>query len=170
MFDGKIKVIVTKYKIYSPEDNALIFIIDAAHDTQFSRDLSKIVKDRIQQKAKHGGYLGRVPIGCRNVKESEFGDLNVVIVDDKRYPLTRQMWDMALTGQYTVSQIACIADKEWGGYVLLLGRRVVIRLYRYRVYMLYSKIRSIWKLSDIATYTMSTASTLSWSLEKSSSI
>lgn len=114
MFDGKIKVIATKEKIYSPEDNALIFSIDAAQDTQFSRDLSKIVKDRMLQKARHGGYPGRVPIGYRNVKESEFSDVNVVIVDDKRYPLVRRMWDMVLTGQYTVSQIAYIADKEWG--------------------------------------------------------
>lgn len=114
MFDGKIKAIVTKEKVYSPEDNALIFSIDAAQDTQFSRDLSKIVKDRMAQKAKRGVYPGRVPIGYKNTEESEFSDVRIVVVDDKRYPLVRRMWDMALTGQYTVSQIAHIADKEWG--------------------------------------------------------
>lgn len=114
MFDGKIKAIVTKEKTYLPDDNALIMSIDTSQDTQFSRDLSKIVKDRMSQKAKRGEYPGRVPIGYRNTKESEFSDVNIIVVDDKRYPLVRRMWDMALSGQYSVSQIAYIADKEWG--------------------------------------------------------
>lgn len=114
LFDGKIQAIVTKDKVYLPGDNALIFSIDAAQDTQFSRDLSVIVKDRMAQKARRGGYPGKAPIGYRNTKESEFSDVNTITVDEKRYPLVRRMWDMALTGQYTVSQIAYIADKEWG--------------------------------------------------------
>ena len=114
MFDGKLKAIVTKEKNYLPEDNALIFSIDAAQDTQFSRDLSKIVKDRMSQRAKNGYYPGRVPIGYKNAKESEFSDVNVIVIDDARFALVRRMWDYALTGQYSVSQIARIADKEWG--------------------------------------------------------
>ena len=114
MFDDKIKAIVTSEKNYLPGDNALLFSIDAAQDIQFSRDLSKVVKDRMQQKAKRGGYPGRVPIGYKNVKESEFSDVNIVVIDNERYPLIRRIWDMALTGQYSVSQIARIADKEWG--------------------------------------------------------
>lgn len=114
LIDGKIKAIVTNHKIYTPEENALIFSIDAAQDTQFSRDLSKVVKERMLLKAKRGGYPGRVPIGYKNVKESEFSDVNIVVVDDKRYPLIRRMWDMALTGQYSVSEIAYTADKKWG--------------------------------------------------------
>lgn len=114
MYDEKLKAIVTKEKNYLPEDNALIFSIDAAQDTQFSRDLSKIVKDRMAQKAKRGGYPGKAPIGYINTKESEFSDVNVIAVDEKRYPVVRRMWDHALTGQYTVSQIAYMADKEWG--------------------------------------------------------
>ena len=114
MFDGKLKAIITKDKNYLPEDNALIFSIDAAQDTQFSRDLSIIVKDRMSQRAKNGYYPGRVPIGYKNAKESEFSDVNVIVIDDARYALVRRMWDYALTGQYSVSQIARIADKEWG--------------------------------------------------------
>lgn len=114
LFDGKIKAIVTKEKTYLPEDNALIFSIDAAQDSQFSRDLSKIVKDRMSRKAERGIYPGQVPIGYKNAKESEFSDVNIVVIDEKRYPLIRRIWDMALTGQYTVGQIAYIADKEWG--------------------------------------------------------
>lgn len=39
MFDDTLKAIVTNDKNYLPEDNALIFSIDAAQDSQFSRDL-----------------------------------------------------------------------------------------------------------------------------------
>ena len=108
MFDGKLKAIVTKDKNYLPEDNALIFSIDAAQDTQFSRDLSIIVKDRMSLRAKNGYYPGRVPIGYKNTKESEFSDVNVIVIDDARYALVRRMWDYVLTGQYSVSQIGVL--------------------------------------------------------------
>ena len=114
LFDKEIKAIVTKEKNYLPDDNALYFSIDAAQDTQFSRDLSRIVTDRMKQKAKRGVFPGKVPIGYRNVRESLTSDVRIIVIDEKRFPLVRRMWDMALTGQYSVSQIARIADKEWG--------------------------------------------------------
>ncbi len=114
LFDKEIKAIVTKEKNYLPDDNALYFSIDAAQDTQFSRDLSKIVTDRMKQKAKRGVFPGKVPIGYKNVRESLTSDVRIIVIDEKRFPLVRRMWDMALTGQYSVSQIARIADKEWG--------------------------------------------------------
>jgi len=114
MFDDKLKAIVTKDKVYLPEDNALIFSIDAAQDSQFSRDLSKVVKDRMMQKAKKGWYPGLVPLGYKNSKENEYSEEKIVVIDDDRFHMTRRMWDMALTGTYTVSQIQRIADKEWG--------------------------------------------------------
>lgn len=113
VFDDKLKAIVTKEKNYLPEDNALIFSIDAAQDAQFSRDLSKIVTERMILKAKKGGFPGRVPIGYKNVMD-EFTKERYVIIDDERYRLVRRMWDMVLTGQYTISQIQHIADKQWG--------------------------------------------------------
>lgn len=46
--------------------------------------------------------------------ERKDSDVNVIVIDDARYALVRRMWDYAPTGQYSVSQIARIADKEWG--------------------------------------------------------
>lgn len=114
LIDGKIKAIVTKHKTYTPEENTLVFSIDAAQDTQFSRDLSIIVTERMRLKAERGIFPGKVPIGYRNVRESIDSDVRIIVIDEKRYPLVRRMWDMALTGQYSVSEIARIADKEWG--------------------------------------------------------
>lgn len=123
LFDKKIKAIVTREKNYLPDDNALYFSIDAAQDTQFSRDLSKIVTDRMKQKAQRGIFPGKVPIGYKNVRESLTSDVRVVVIDEERFPLVRRMWDMALTGQYSVSQIARIADKEWGLKTIQTKRR-----------------------------------------------
>ena len=91
MFDDTLKAIVTNDKNYLPEDNALIFSIDAAQDSQFSRDLSKIVTERMILKAKKGGFPGRVPIGYKNVMD-EFTKERYVIIDDERYRLVRRMW------------------------------------------------------------------------------
>lgn len=114
LFDKQIKAIIAKDKRYLPDDNALYFSIDAAQDTQFSRDLSIIVTDRMLQKAKRGGKPGTAPIGYKNARESEFSDVRIVAVDDERFSIVRRMWDYALTGQYSVSEITRIADKEWG--------------------------------------------------------
>ena len=114
LIDGKIKAIVTKHKTYTPEENTLVFSIDAAQDTQFSRDLSILVKERMDLKAKRGVFPGKVPIGYKNTRESELSNVRTVEIDPERFALVRRMWDMVLTGQYSVSQIARIADQEWG--------------------------------------------------------
>ncbi len=114
LIDGKIKAIVTKHKTYTPEENTLVFSIDAAQDTQFSRDLSIIVTERMKLKAERGVFPGKVPIGYKNVRESLTSDVRIVVIDEERFAIVRRMWDCILTGQYSVSQIARIADKEWG--------------------------------------------------------
>ena len=114
LIDGKIKAIVTKHKTYTPEENTLVFSIDAAQDTQFSRDLSIIVTERMKLKAERGVFPGKVPIGYKNVRESLTSDVRIVVIDEERFPIVRRMWDYMLTGQYSVSEVARIADREWG--------------------------------------------------------
>ncbi len=109
IFDGKIKAIVTADKVYLPDDNALIFSIDAAQDSQFSRDLSKIVKDRMTQKAKKGWLPGRPPIGYLNNHLDK-----TIIADPDRFQLVRKLWDMALTETYTVAEITRLAESQIG--------------------------------------------------------
>lgn len=114
LFDRKIKAIVATDKRYLPDDNAIYFSLDAAQDTQFSRELSVTVKRGMHSKAKRGVFPGKVPIGYRNVRESIDSNVRIVVIDDERFPIVRRMWDYMLTGQYSVSEIARIADKEWG--------------------------------------------------------
>jgi site-specific DNA recombinase len=114
LIDGKLRAIVTAEKIYRQNDNAVIFSIDASMDTQYSRDLSKIVKERMRMKAKEGWYPSFAPIGYKNAKENEWSEKNIIAVDEERFPLVRRIWDMVLAGNHTVSQIQRMADKDWG--------------------------------------------------------
>jgi site-specific DNA recombinase len=114
LIDGKIKAIVTYEKIYRQDDNAIIFSVDASMDAQYSRDLSKIVKERMAMKAKQGWYPSFAPVGYKNAKENEWSEANIIVVDEERFPLVRKMWDMVLSGSYTVNQIQRIAEKQWG--------------------------------------------------------
>ncbi|HEX4774935.1 MAG TPA: recombinase family protein [Candidatus Saccharimonadales bacterium] len=112
MFDGKLKAIVTAHKTYLPEDNALIFSVDASMDAQFSRDLVVAVKRGMQSKADKGWLPGVPPIGYKNYRDDENSHYKTIILDEKRSPIIRQMWDMMMTGTYSVPEIARWAEKK----------------------------------------------------------
>ncbi len=83
-----------------------------------SAKLSKEVKRGNEQKLKSGGPTGLVPGGYLN---------NLVdhsaMPDPDRFNLVRKMWDLMLTGDYAVPQIARIANEEWG-YITVRRRKV----------------------------------------------
>jgi site-specific DNA recombinase len=107
--DGYIKCIVTSDRIYLPDDNAVVFAVEMGISNQFVRDLMKNVRRGMVSKAERGWLPCRPPIGYRNDRENR-----TIICDPERYSLVRQMWDMMLTGGYTVSEIARIAEIDWG--------------------------------------------------------
>lgn len=51
---GKLKAIITKDKIYLPEDNTIITAIEMASATEYSRELSKKIRDGNSKKARNG--------------------------------------------------------------------------------------------------------------------
>ena len=74
-----------------------------------SAKLSKEVKRGNEQKLKSGGPTGLVPGGYLNERIA-----HAAIPDPERFRIVRRMWDLMLTGDYTVPQIARIADEQWG--------------------------------------------------------
>ncbi len=112
LFDEKLKGIVTSTKTYLPEDNALIFSVDSSMDSQFSRDLMVVVRRGMHSKAARGWFPGVPPIGYRNHYD-EFGTpKKTIVLDPDRWHIIRTMWDMMLTGTYTVPEIARWAEKN----------------------------------------------------------
>ena len=106
---GILKCIQTIERQYLPDDNVLLFNVESGMANQFIIDLRKNSKRGMEGKANRGWLPSRAPLGYKN-------DLlnHTIIEDSERFHLVRKMWDMMLSGNYTVSQIKEIANNEWG--------------------------------------------------------
>ena len=110
--DETLLCIQTHERIYRPDDNALIFSVEAGMSNQFVRDLRKNVRRGMHSKAEKGWFPGVPPIGYKNHYD-ELSGQKVIAPDPERYALVRQIWDMMLSGTYTVPQVTRQAEK-WG--------------------------------------------------------
>jgi site-specific DNA recombinase len=110
---GIIKSIITPSREYLPTDNVLMMAVELGVANQFILDLSKDVKRGIKSKVEKGWRPGRAPIGYTNDKYGEKGQKKI-FVDNNNFTLVRKMWDLLLTGNYSVKQIIEIANDEWG--------------------------------------------------------
>ena len=80
---------------------------------QYIIELARDVKRGLVSKAEKGFRPGLAPIGYKNDKGNDKGKKEI-LVDEAKFPLVRKMWDLMLTGNYTVPQIAEIANDKWG--------------------------------------------------------
>lgn len=104
-----IKVIHTPYNRFLPTDNTLPLTIELGMANQYSLDISKNVKRGNKTKIANGGWCGVAPHGYLNDKLEKN-----VVVDVERFHMVRKMWELMLTGTYSVSQICDVANDEWG--------------------------------------------------------
>ena len=110
---GIIKSVKTYTREYRPEDNVIIFGVDAGQSNQFSLDLGKNVKRGLESKVSKGIAPIIAPVGYLNSKFKERGE-NTIEPDPERFDVVRKMWDLMLKGSYSVPQILDIANKTWG--------------------------------------------------------
>jgi site-specific DNA recombinase len=108
---GVIKVIRTPSRQFYPDDAGLLMGVEGGRATDYVIRLSKNVKRGLGGKVKKGVRPSPAPIGYMNV--GEVGD-KLIIKDPERFDLVRKMWDLFLTGTYSVSKIRDIANNEWG--------------------------------------------------------
>jgi DNA invertase Pin-like site-specific DNA recombinase len=71
--------------------------------------LSVNVKRGMRKKVEMGWWANLAPLGYLNELAT-----HTIVTDAVRFPLMRRMWDLFLTGNYTVPQIREIANNEWG--------------------------------------------------------
>jgi DNA invertase Pin-like site-specific DNA recombinase len=71
------------------------------------------VKRGLMQSIKMGFYPAPAPLGYLDDKFTERGK-KIKKPDPERFDIVRKMFDLMLTGQYTVPQILKIVNKEWG--------------------------------------------------------
>lgn len=105
--DGKLKHIQTAEKSYYPEDNAIVFSVEAGMSNQYIRELAVNTKRGMRSKVERGDKPGVPPIGYLNDKLNK-----TIIPDPELFPLIRILWDKMLTGTYSVAQLVRIADEE----------------------------------------------------------
>lgn len=110
LITDKIKAIITMQRTYFPEDNALLLSVETGMSTQFITDLRNATNRGLRSKAENGWMPNRPPIGWMNDK-----DTHQIIVDDQdnRFTIVRNMWDMMLSGNYSVPQV-WKKSIEWG--------------------------------------------------------
>ena len=101
---GTIQQIKTFGKDYFSNDNVLMMSVELGMANQFVRDLSVNVKRGLKNKAQQGWRPAGAPIGYINTPDKEQG-LKTIAIDPVRFDTTRRLWDMMLTGNYTVLQI-----------------------------------------------------------------
>jgi site-specific DNA recombinase len=100
-------------KNYYPEDNALLMSVENGMANQYIRDLSKNVKRGMHSKAEKGWFPNIPPIGYLNSRTREKG-AETILTDHERFNTVRKMWDLVLTGNYSLPQVLRIATNEWG--------------------------------------------------------
>jgi site-specific DNA recombinase len=108
---GVIRSIWTMQREYQSRDSALLISLEASMATQFSVDLSEIVKRGLHRKVELGQPPLIARVGYLNTKLNEHGS-NSIIVDHKRWPMMRKAFDLMLTRQYTMAQIVAVLNNE----------------------------------------------------------
>lgn len=111
--DGKIVSIITPYRHFRSEDNALLFSIETSEANQYSRDLSVNVKRGLRQKYEMGHPPGYAQLGYLNTKSNIRGS-NKIIVDPERWQIVRKGFEMVLSGAYTVNQALDELNNKYG--------------------------------------------------------
>ncbi len=114
LFDiGRLHELVTPTQVFrnTPNDKFLLNLL--CSQAKLENDNKGVnVKRGLKTKAERGMYPGPAVLGYRNEKYAEKGNRSI-LVDEDRFPLVRRMWDLMLTGNYTVMDIIRIANKDW---------------------------------------------------------
>ena len=108
---GDMQIIKTSSRDYHPQDNVLMMSVEFGMANQYVIDLGKNSKRGLEQKVKMGWFPGRAPAGYKNVSD-DMGN-KYIDVDPDRWDLVKKMWNLFLTGKYSLHQIAEFS-KEWG--------------------------------------------------------
>lgn len=127
---GLLKHINTASGDHYPNDNVIVLNVQFGMANQFILDLSKNVKRGLKKKAEMGYPSGIAKVGYLN----DFGKKGErkIIIDQDRFHLVKEIWDLFLTGQYSVSKLhhhatnildlKIIRRKKLGGKPIKLSR------------------------------------------------
>mgnify|MGYP001627906655 CR=1 FL=1 len=98
---------------YKPSDNVLMMQVELGMANQFIKDLSTDIRRGARAKAERGWSPSPVlPIGYIHNKNRKGKVLEEeVTIDDKRFPIVKELWKLILTGNYSIASIKRKADE-----------------------------------------------------------
>ncbi len=113
MEKGTIKEIRTPMQVYRNNSvDRLMSGIDMLFARKYVDDLSENVIRGLKAKVKMGWMPCSAPTGY--ISDNGEKGSKKIIPDPDRFKLVRKMWDLMLSGNYSVNQITDIANNQWG--------------------------------------------------------
>ncbi len=107
----------------------------------FSAKLSVDVKRGNRQQRRNGWLTYRAMPGYLNARNPSNSDQGIIVKDEERFDLVRKMWDLLLTGAYSVPQIQKIANEGWGYRSPIRQNSGGTPLHRNTLYHLFNNVR-----------------------------
>ena len=111
--EGEIVSVITSGADYEANPMSVMmlqfFMMNAKLDNMVKAEK---VKGGLASKIEKGWLPCFAPQGYMNTKYPEKGT-NKIVKDYKRFYQIRKLWDMMLTGSYTINELVEIADKDW---------------------------------------------------------
>ena len=110
--ESKLREVRTPYRVYGDHSDDKFFLqLEFGMAKKDSDDKGIAVKRAIKRKLSEGWRPSPAPIGYINI-----GDIGNKTIgpDPDRFDIAREMWDLFLTGTYSVSKIRDIANNQWG--------------------------------------------------------
>jgi len=129
---GKLSKIRTTDRTYLPDDNALILSIENGMATAYIQDLSRSVRRGMKGKFERGWQNSKAPLGYKNDAETR-----EIVPDPNRFDLIRSAWDMLLSENYSVREIALHLQKQGLTAYSRKGRDKIVA--RATIYALFRK-------------------------------
>jgi site-specific DNA recombinase len=110
---GLIQSILTPSREYRPNDNAIIFSVESGSANQFILDMKVGVRRGLNSKVAKGQAPIFAPLGYLNTKHEVRGE-NYIIKDPERFDLVKKIWEMMLTGEYSIPKLLKVVNDDWG--------------------------------------------------------
>ncbi len=101
------------YHFHNSPEGKMMLGFALSQSKYFSEKLGIDVMRGMEKKCRMGHKPSKALLGYRNVRTEDRGR-RYIEKDEPRFTQVRQMWDMLLTGSYTVPQIWRVANEEWG--------------------------------------------------------
>lgn len=136
---GLIQSILTPSREYKPNDNAIIFSVESGGANQFILDLKVGVNRGLTSKVKKGQAPILAPLGYLNTKHEARGE-NYIIKDPERFDLVRKIWDLMLTGEYSIPKLLKIVNDDWGMRSRKYKRRGGVPINKSTMYNIFTNI------------------------------